>query len=139
MFAWLLTLELEVREQRNVVHPGLALGQLGEEQEPAPTLPRPRTDTLQLERQRIEIRIGDPPSPNDTERAEPFERDQHEGEQDADGEDPFRDGERDGGFDLAGPSVEGEQVDGGEHVGGEDGESDDDEEPQPDVGEEGET
>lgn len=60
---------------------------------------------------------------------------QSERDDDTDGVDPARDMERNGGFDLAGPSREGEEVHGSEGIDAIHGQGDEEEEPKEKVGE----
>lgn len=93
-----------------------------------------QTHTLPDGSQRLEIAFSDATRADHANGAEPAIGKKDIGDDDADGEDPFSHLEADLGLHLAGPLVEGEQVDGSEGVGSVDGARDEDQDPQPDVG-----
>jgi hypothetical protein len=116
-------LEAEEGKQGNVLGALFTLGELGKDQEalPPPAISHP--DTLQAGGQAVQEAFGNASSAHNGDGAEILVGQIGEGQEDADGEDPFRDVEGDklGGLDLGGPSVESEKLVGGEHVDGVDG------------------
>lgn len=96
-------LEGEVDEEGDVVGAFLALRQFGKDQESPPPL---ASHTLHVDGERVHVALGHAAPPKDTQGAEPFVKQQGEGEHDAGGEDPFTVFERDLRFDLRAPSVE---------------------------------
>ena len=60
-----LTLEAEIREERDVLGALLRLGQLGEDQEAPPALAAAPPDTLHADGQVVEVALGDVPPPPD--------------------------------------------------------------------------
>lgn len=118
---WRLTLEAEVGEEGNILSALLALGQLGKDQEAPPSLPLAGSDALQSHRQAVQVGLGHAAPPHDLMRAYVLEGEVDEGQDDAGGEDPFGDVDRDGGGDLGRPLVEDQQVDGGKGIDAVDG------------------
>jgi hypothetical protein len=127
---------LEVDEERNIVGPLFTPGQLSEDEEASPSLAGlGDAHTLPDGSHGLEVAFRHTAGLDDAYCAVVAVQEEDVGDDDGDGEDPLGNLERDGRLDLAGPVVEGEQIDGGEAIGQVDGARDDDEDPQPDVGE----
>jgi hypothetical protein len=119
-------LKAEEGEEGNVLGALFTLGELRKDQESLPTSAVSHPNTLQTRSQAVQEAFGHAPSAHDCYGTEVLIGKIGKGKKDADGEDPFRDVERDelGGLNLRGPSVEGEKLVGGEHVNSIDGERD---------------
>jgi hypothetical protein len=117
-------LKAEESKQGNVLGPLFTLCQLSEHEEALVSSALPHPDTLEAGGQAVQEAFGDTSTAHDGDGAEVLVGEIGEGEDDADGEDPFRDVEGDklGGFDLRGPLVEGEKLVGGEDIDRIDGE-----------------
>ena len=136
----LLTLEREVREQGNVLSSLAVLGELREDKEPPPsTAVLAHADTLNPHGEGIQIALGDASGTNRPDGAKPAQNQQNKRDNDADGEHPARRRKGNGGLNLAGPAREGEKIDGGKGVDAIHGEGNEEENPQPEVGERAET
>lgn len=101
------TLETEVGEQRRILDALLALGELGKDQKPPPALAAADFDAFEADGQVVEVAFGDAASAHDSLGADVLVGEIEKGEDDADGEDPFRDLETDGGLQFRWPLVEG--------------------------------
>lgn len=88
--------------------------------------------------QRLEIALSNTTGANDANSTDPAVCQEDIRYDDGDGEDPFGDVEVDGRLHLAGPLVEGEEIDSGESVGGINTTGNEDEDPQPSIRERGE-
>lgn len=84
--------------------------------------------------ERVEVAASDTFRADRADGDHPSIYQQSEGDDDTDGVDPARDMERDGGFDLAGPSRESEEVHGGKSIDAIHGQRDEEEEPKEKVG-----
>ena len=90
-----LTLEAEVREERHVLGALLRLSQLGEDQETPPALAATPSNTLHTDSEVVEVALGNIASLPDPQAADVLQDQVDERGNDADGEDPFGDVERD--------------------------------------------
>ncbi len=135
-----LTLKTEKSKQGNVLGALLALGELGKDEEAPPAAAFAHAGALQTGSETVEEALGHGAATHDDDGTEVLVAEVDEGEDDADGKDPFRDVEGDelGGLDLRGPLVEGQQLVGREHVDGVDSQRDEEGEPEVAVGERGE-
>ena len=102
-----LTLEREVYEQCQIIHSLLALGQFGKHQKPPPTPASSWTHALQHNSERVQVALCDAASANHPDRANIFKAQKYPREDNADGEDPLRNGKGNRRLDLTGPAVEG--------------------------------
>lgn len=135
-----LTLKRKIREKGDIFGTLFTFRQLCKDQEsPPPAALLAHANTLDAHGQRVEVALRDATGPDSSYRLRPSQDQQHERDDDADGEDPTGNSERNGGFDLAGPAREGQQIDGGEGVDGVDSQRDQQEHPKKEVGERGET
>lgn len=129
-------LELEVDEESNVIGSLFTLGQLGEDQETTPSSATAgESHTLPDSGHWFEVAFCDAARSHDTECSDASVDQEDIGDDDGNSEDPFGDLERYLGLYLTGPLVEGEEIDGCESVGGVDGTGDENEDPEPGVGE----
>lgn len=123
-------LELKVDEESNVVGPLLTFRQLSEDKESAPTAATAgEAHTLPDSSHWLQIAFRDTAGTHDTDCSNASVDQEYVGNNDRDGEDPFRDFERHLGLYLARPLVEGKEIDGGEGISGVDGAGDEDEDP----------
>lgn len=135
-----LTLKRKIREKGDIFGTLFTFRQLCKDQEsPPPAALLAHANTLDAHGQRVEVALRDATGSDSSYRLQPSQDQQHERDDDADGEDPTGNLERNGGFDLAGPAREGQQIDGGEGVDGVDSQRDQQEHPKKEVGERGET
>jgi hypothetical protein len=118
-----LTLEAEVGEERDVLGALLTLGQFRKHKEPLPPSALAESDTLEFHSQIIEIGFGDASAPHDPVGPQVLVGEVDEGENDAYGEYPLRNVERDelGRLDLGGPLIEHEKLNGSEGIDAVDG------------------
>jgi hypothetical protein len=131
-----LTLELKVHKERNVVGTLLTLCQFSKDKESSPALASlGQTHTLPDGSQWLEVALCHTARAHDTDGSDSSIDKKDVGDDDGDGEDPLGDLKGHLWLDLTGPFVEGEQVDGGEGIGCVDSTRDDDQNPQPHVGE----
>jgi len=102
-------LKAEIGEESYDFSSLLTLGQLSEDQESPPTSAFTQPDTFESNAQRIHKRFGDTTALHDSSGPNMLVSEVDEGQNDADGEDPFGNLEGDGlgEFDRARPSVEG--------------------------------
>lgn len=129
------TLELKVDKERQVINTLTASRQFGKDQESAPALTLIcHAHTLPDDSERLKVALGDATRPNGTQSPDPSVEEEDVGHNDGDGEDPFDDVEADNRLDLTGPLIKGKEVDGREGIGSVDGDREDDENPQPAVG-----
>jgi hypothetical protein len=114
--------ELEIGEERKIVDTLSALCQLGEDQETPPSLAvLSQSNTLEDGSQGLEVAFRDAARANNAPCSDPSVDQEDVRKDDADGKDPLGHVMADLRLDLAGPLVEGEEVDGREGVGGVDG------------------
>jgi len=133
-------LKLEVDEEGNVVGALLTLSELCEYEKSSPTLTAlGDAHTLHDGGKWFEVAFCHAARLDNPQGTKPAVEQKHVGDNDGDGEDPFGNLEWDLGLDLARPIVEGEQVHCGEGVGGIDGARDEDEDPEPGIGQWGKT
>lgn len=129
-------LELEVDEEGNVVGTLFAPRQLSKDEEAPPALSLfCDSHTLTDGGKWFEVAFRHTAGPEDTQGAEPAVQEKDIGYDDGDGKDPFGYLKRDLGLDLTRPVIEGEQVHCGEGIGGVNSTRDNDEDPQPGIGE----
>lgn len=110
------TLEAEKGEECNVLGTLLTLGQLCKDQESPPSLATAETNALQPHCQIVEKALSHTAPSHDALSTNMLVCKVDEGEDDADGEDPFRDIERDWRLNFGRPLVEDQQIDGCECV-----------------------
>jgi hypothetical protein len=116
------TFELEVDEESDIIYALLTSCKFGEDQEPAPSLTRLcQAHTLEDSGKGLKITFSNAARSNDTERPDPSVYEKDIGDDDANCEDPLGDVEADLGPDLAGPFIEGEEINSCKSVGGVDG------------------
>lgn len=127
-----LTFELKVDEEGKVVDPLAALRQRRVDEKAAPSLGR-QAQAVEDGSKRLKVALRDTVGAEDAPRPEPAVGEEDVGEDDADGEDPFRHVEADDGLHFTGPLVVGEQIDRSEGIGGIHGHGDDDQDPKPHV------
>lgn len=133
------TLKAKVSEQSDIFGALFTLSELGKDKKSLEALTRPEADRLPAHCQTVEIDLSNIASFDLSSRANPFKAEVDKGQEDADGEDPFRDGKGNGGLDLGRPSVEDEKLDGSKGINSVDGKGDDQAHPEGDVGEDGAT
>lgn len=115
-------------------------GQFGEDQKAFPSLAAfGYADTLEDGSERFEVAFRYTARPDDTDCLDPSVYEEDIGGDDTASKDPFGHFEANLGLDLAGPSVEGQEVYSSEGVGNIDKAGDNDENPQPCIREWGET
>jgi hypothetical protein len=129
-------LELEVDKERDVVGALFTLGQLGKDEKASPSLAGlGDAHTLPDGSHGFKVAFRHTARLDDTYGAVVAVQQEYVGDDDGYSEDPLGNIKRNGGLDLVGPVVECKQIDGGESISDVDGTRDDDEDPQPDVGE----
>jgi hypothetical protein len=130
------TFKLEMDKYGQIIDAFAAPRQLSKNQEPAPALTLLRqADTLEDSSKRFEIAFSDAARSDDAQSPIPSVYEEDVGNDDAHGEDPFRNIEAHDGVHLARPFIESEEINGCECIGGVDGNGYDDEDPEPDIGE----
>lgn len=130
-------MEAEEGEQSDIFSSLLTLGQLSEDKEPLPSPTASHADTLEARSQAVQETLCNASPAHNDYGAKEFVAKVGEGQENADGEDPFRDVEGDklSRFDLGRPLVEGQKLVGGEDVDCIDGDRDDERDPEESVGE----
>ena len=100
-----LTLETEVGEESDILGALLTLGEGSENKESSPTLALAQSNTLQANRQAVEIAFGNVSPLHHPPRTHMLEAQIHERGDDASGKDPFRDRDVDRGLNSRRPGV----------------------------------
>ena len=128
------TLKAEIGKQGNIFGALLALGQLGEDEEASPAMAA-QPHALEAHSQVVKVGLGNIAALHDTHSPKVLKSQVDERGDDADGEDPFRDIEANGGGNLRRPAVKGQELNGCEGIDTVDGDRQYQREPEVDVGE----